>query len=55
MFWEVLQATTPRRVAGVTRTQSSLGLGNNKILRCRIGMKIGLGNTKAIAKEAVVR
>lgn len=55
MFGEVLQATTPRRITGVTRTQSSLGLGNNKVLRCRIGIKFGLGNAKAVAKKAAVR
>ena len=52
---KIFQATTSRWVSDVTRTLSSFGLGDNKVLRRGTGREIGLGHSEAVTQEAGVR
>ena len=52
---KVLEAATPRGVAGIARALSSLGLGNHEVQRGGIAQEIPPCDAEAVAEQAIFR
>lgn len=52
---EVIQATAPRWITGLARTQTRSCLRRHEVLRCRVLLKIFFADTEAVTQEAVAR
>ena len=52
---KVLEAATPRGVAGIARALSSLGLGNHEVPCGRIDLEISFADAKAVTQQCIVR